>query len=87
MVLDDTEARTAVNRQKVTLTGDVRIDVLEVYCGECRRPYEDVALTTCESAESNEHLRGGPIGVRAKRGAIPVQARAGHDIVADTAAS
>jgi hypothetical protein len=41
--------------------------VLDVYCRECRRRWVAVAAAECEAAESNEHLRGGPIGVRASR--------------------
>lgn len=36
-------------------------------CEQCRRPWDDVYGEPCIAAETNEHLRGGPIGVRAKR--------------------
>lgn len=50
------------------LDPDLKVDALDVYCGECKRPYDDVADQACEAAESNEHLRGGPLnGERAKR--------------------
>ncbi|MCX5070816.1 hypothetical protein OOJ91_33770 [Micromonospora lupini] len=46
----------------------VSIDVLEVYCQSCRRPYDDVADERCiVVTEGNAHLRGGPIGTRRNR--------------------
>jgi hypothetical protein len=36
-------------------------------CAMCRRPYEDVVGQPCSAFDSTEHLRGGPIGERAKR--------------------
>jgi hypothetical protein len=47
----------------------VKIDVLDVYCGQCRRPWEDVHGKSCEAAASKDHLIGGPTGVRKKRDA------------------
>jgi hypothetical protein len=74
--LDERQARKAVKNGKLGLGTDVPIDydapavmisTLEVYCAECRRPFRDVNGHECEAAESNEHLRGGPIGTRAPR--------------------
>jgi hypothetical protein len=65
--LDDEQARHAVVRHAVTLPGRLHFDVIETYCGACRRPYADVAERACEAAESNDHLRGGPIGERKRR--------------------
>jgi hypothetical protein len=45
----------------------LKIDVLDVYCGQCRRPWEDVSDRGCEAAESKDHLIGGPTGERKKR--------------------
>lgn len=44
-----------------------RIDVLEVYCADCKRIFEEVRDEPCSAKINNEHLRGGPIGERAKR--------------------
>ncbi|MEQ7008325.1 hypothetical protein ABN028_19310 [Actinopolymorpha sp. B17G11] len=44
-----------------------RIDALETYCRACKRPWDDVADEPCSALINNEHLRGGPIGERAKR--------------------
>lgn len=68
--VDPKAAKRAVDRQSVRahmLDPDLKIDALEVYCDNCRRPYDDVADMVCEVATSNEHLRGGPLGERAKR--------------------
>lgn len=46
---------------------DTKIDVMEVYCGQCRRPYDAVCEKDCEAAESKDHLIGGPTGERKKR--------------------
>lgn len=65
--LDVRQARRAVLRGSIRLPSQRRIDVLETYCGLCRRPYDDVAGQPCVAAETTEHLRGGPIGERKKR--------------------
>lgn len=65
--LDDRQALRAVLRHCVRHPRDLRISVIEVYCSQCRRPWSDVADELCEAADSNEHLRGGPIGERRKR--------------------
>lgn len=66
--LDGRQARRAVLRHSVRYPRELRINVLEVYCSQCRRPWDDVADERCAAATSNEHLRGGPIGIRKKRG-------------------
>jgi hypothetical protein len=68
--IDVTEqlARKGHQRGVVRLPAQTRVDVMEAYCANCRKSYEDVADQPCSVAvEGNEHLRGGPIGVRAKR--------------------
>lgn len=65
--LDDRQALRGVLRHSVRYPKDLKIDILEVYCDQCRRPWDDVADELCEAAKSNEHLRGGPIGTRKKR--------------------
>lgn len=44
-----------------------RVDSLEVYCEDCRRPFDDIADQACEAKADNTHLIGGDPGVRAKR--------------------
>ncbi len=61
------QIRRVFLRQSVRVSRDTRIDIEELYCRQCRRTYNDVKDQPCEAAASNEHLRGGPIGVRAKR--------------------
>lgn len=65
--LDDAQAKRAVLRHSVWTNGQTRFDVLETYCSQCRRPFDDVADEPCVAATSTEHLRGGPIGTRRKR--------------------
>lgn len=61
-------ARKGHQRGVVKLPAETRVDVMEAYCANCRKTYEDVADQPCSVAVlGNEHLRGGPIGVRAKR--------------------
>lgn len=67
MDLDDRRARRAFNRGTVRVPADTKVEVLDVYCAMCRRSYTDAADTPCSAAQSTEHLRGGPIGERAKR--------------------
>lgn len=66
-------ARRAVLRGSIRLPEKKRIDALEVYCQKCRRPWDDVLDEPCETADSTEHLRGGPIGERKKRKQFPHQ--------------
>lgn len=49
-----------------------KIDVLEVYCRECKRPYDDVADQPCSAKIDNRHLIGGDQSVRAKRKIMPL---------------
>lgn len=65
--LDERRARRARNRGTVRVAADTKVEVMEVYCAMCRRSFDDAADTPCSAAESTEHLRGGPIGERAKR--------------------
>lgn len=63
----DKQARRAVLRHSIRVAKEERLDVLETYCKQCRRTWDDVADELCVAAESNQHLRGGPIGERKKR--------------------
>lgn len=67
ITLDPRQAKRAVLRHSIRLPAQRRIDILEIYCGQCRRPWDDVADEPCEAAISNAHLHGGPIGERRKR--------------------
>ena len=67
ITLSDGLAKQAERRGTVRIPEDTKIDVLETYCAQCRRPYEDVAGANCEAAESRDHLIGGPTGERKKR--------------------
>lgn len=66
--LDLKQAHRAVLRHSIRIPEQTKIDVLEVYCSACRRPWDDVAGEPCLAASTTEHLRGGPIGERKKRG-------------------
>lgn len=70
--LDDKQARRAVLRHSVRIPANLKIPILETYCDQCRRPWDDVCDEPCEAYASNEHLRGGPIKERRKR-------KHGHD--------
>ncbi|MBO2461704.1 hypothetical protein [Actinomadura violacea] len=67
--LSDQQARWAVLRHSVRIPvqESFKIPILEVYCAECRRPYDDVADEPCVAADKRAHLIGGPIGTRKKR--------------------
>jgi len=74
--LTDAQAQHATWRGHIdidpsTIEEAFRVEVLEIYCKHCRRPFEDVADESCiVDTEGNEHLRGGPIGVRRKRNGV-----------------
>lgn len=65
--LDMRLARRADQRGSIRLPEETKIAVLEVYCDACKRPYDDVIGEPCAANINNEHLRGGPIGVRQRR--------------------
>ncbi len=65
--LDQKRAKHADLRGSYRTKEAERVDVLEVYCRGCRRPYEDVAGRPCEARINNEHLIGGNPGERKKR--------------------
>lgn len=65
--LTGAQAKWAVLRHSVRIPERFKVDVAEVFCLECRRPYDDVFDEPCIAATTNEHLRGGPIGERKKR--------------------
>lgn len=62
--LTPSEASHANLRQSVRVPGGYKTAILEVYCGACRRPFDDVSGEECPAAESNAHLIGGPSGRR-----------------------
>jgi hypothetical protein len=61
------DARQGFRRGTVRLPQRVKVDVLETYCEQCRRPWEAVAGKPCEAATGREHLIGGPTGERERR--------------------
>ncbi|AWI32709.1 hypothetical protein DDW44_30820 [Streptomyces tirandamycinicus] len=65
--VEDRVAKLADFRGSFTTVGGTRVDALEVYCRNCRRPYEDVADIDCEAQIDNRHLIGGDQTQRAKR--------------------
>jgi hypothetical protein len=67
VVLATGQARQADRRGTIRIAKETKVEVLEVYCVQCRRPFEDVEGQSCIAAQSREHLIGGPIGERKKR--------------------
>lgn len=64
--LNERQAKYAANRGSVRVAEDLKLDILEVYCIQCKQVMED-APSGCAAAVSTEHLRGGPIGIRQSR--------------------
>jgi len=60
-------ARRGNSRGTIRIPADTPVEVLEVYCAMCKRPFDDVADKPCSAASGTEHLRGGPLGERKKR--------------------
>ncbi|MGW0757153.1 hypothetical protein ACWD1Y_11795 [Streptomyces sp. NPDC002814] len=65
--VEERVAKLADFRGSFTTVAGIRVDALEVYCRNCRRPYEDVSETDCEALIDNRHLIGGDQSQRAKR--------------------
>jgi hypothetical protein len=61
------QAQFGARRGVIRLTAGLKVDVLDLYCAMCRRPWDDVADQPCSAYASTEHLRGGPLGERKKR--------------------
>lgn len=57
-------ARQAEKRGMIRLPAQTKVQILEVVCIQCRRPYDDVEGQPCaaSSPESRDHLIGGPAG-------------------------
>lgn len=70
MPLTTAQARTVELRKAIVLDPKLRIPILDTYCAGCRQVFEDCADRECPApdARKNEHLRGGMIGERKKRG-------------------
>lgn len=68
--LSMSQARTVDLRAAVTIRADTKVQVLDAYCQSCRGNWEALVGIKCPAKDSraNEHLRGGPIGERKKRG-------------------
>lgn len=67
IVVSETLARQGDRRGTVRLDKEIKVDVLETYCEQCRKPYDRVAGQPCEAAVTRDHLIGGPTGERKKR--------------------
>lgn len=64
--------RRALLRQSFRVEkAGLKVDVLDVYCRNCRRNFVDVADQPCICKETTRHLRGGPDG-RKRRAPVPV---------------
>ncbi len=68
--LSAAQARTGTLRAAVTLRAETKVHVLDAYCACCKRNFEALVGQACSARDprTNEHLRGGPIGERKKRG-------------------
>jgi hypothetical protein len=69
--VDESVARIADFRGSFKTKVEQRIDALDTYCRNCRRPFADVSGYACEALVDNRHLIGGDQSVRAKRKAAP----------------
>lgn len=71
--LSATQASTGTLRAAVTIKADTKVHVVDAYCAACKRTFDAVIGVSCTARDSrtNEHLRGGPIGERKKRGKQP----------------
>jgi len=65
--VDAKTAKHADFRGSFRVKEQTRIEALDVICGDCRRPYEDVADQPCSAKIDNQHLIGGDQRERAKR--------------------
>lgn len=62
VTVDDRQAKRGMQRGSLHLKTSTKIEILDVYCVQCRRPYDQVADQECIAASTREHLIGGPEG-------------------------
>lgn len=62
--LSQSLARTAKRRGTARIPADTKVEVLEVICIQCRRPFDAVDGKPCAAADdtTRDHLIGGPSG-------------------------
>lgn len=70
-------AGNAERRGTARVPKDTKVEILAVYCSQCRRPYDAVSDKPCVAAVNRDHLVGGPTGERRKRKDGPTQVAAG----------
>jgi len=80
--VDNRVVRRVALRGSMTVPGDTLITVIDLYCHRCRRPFDDVADLECEAFETNEHLRGGPVGGERKARRVDPERALSHGRVA-----
>ncbi|MEV0254758.1 hypothetical protein AB0H82_10920 [Streptomyces sp. NPDC050732] len=71
ITVEEAVARVADFRGSFKTKVEQRIDALDTYCRNCRRPFADVSDYDCEALVDNRHLIGGDQSVRAKRKPAP----------------
>ncbi|MFC4508475.1 MULTISPECIES: hypothetical protein [Streptomyces] len=71
IVVEEAVARVANFRGSFKTKVEQRIDALDTYCKNCRRPFADVSAFDCDALVDNRHLIGGDQSVRAKRKPAP----------------
>ncbi len=65
--LPENLAANAARRGTTRVPAETKVDILEVACAQCRRPYDAVAGEKCVAAVNRDHLIGGPTGERKPR--------------------
>ncbi|TWV34897.1 hypothetical protein FRZ03_27765 [Streptomyces misionensis] len=69
--VDETVARIADFRGSFKTRVEQRINALDTYCKNCRRPFADVSSYDCQALLDNRHLIGEGQSVRAKHKPAP----------------
>ncbi|MFM9629842.1 MULTISPECIES: hypothetical protein [Streptomyces] len=67
IIVEGAVARVADFRGSFKTKVEQRIDALDTYCKNCRRPFADVSALACDALVDNWHLIGGDQSVRAKQ--------------------
>lgn len=57
----------ATRNRRYKVEVDTVFTVLDAYCDQCKRTYDDVADLPCVPVIANKHLIGGPTGTRKHR--------------------
>lgn len=65
--LTESEVRHANRRGTARVREQTKLEILQIYCAECRLDFDKAADKPCAAEENKALLIGGPVGTRRQR--------------------